>query len=64
MARFHCPECGRFANKQFVDENGYCEACDYEGFLGVLEEEAELDPTGPAYAALTGDESQLRRGHC
>lgn len=63
MAKFHCPECGRFANKQYVDENDCCEACNYSDYLEALEEEAELDPTGPAYAVLTGDESQLRRGY-
>lgn len=58
--RFMCPNCGRFANEQYVNENGCCEECD-ESDLGLLREEAGADPTGPVYYALTGDDSRPRR---
>lgn len=61
--QFRCPECGRFANKQYVRKNGFCEVCDSEAVSEIMGEEAELDPTGPCAAALSGDYSQLRRGY-
>ena len=42
-----------------------CRKCreEIETFHSTLQEFAELDPTGPAAYALTGDESMLRRGY-
>jgi len=63
--RRRCGECGKFVAKddECFEENGWCQFCEEEAFVESLEEEAELDPTGPASFILSHGQTDLRRGY-